>query len=291
MCPDMNPTTRSTASTARGRVLVALIAAVATFVGDGARAQGTAASVGNVMQAEAAKTPVVRIFPTQSYLRLANLGDAPVTHSIEVYGLDSASTLGSVQITVPAKASLQVRPQDMLQTLLPINRDQFMALYIDPSAAKQYVQHVRFDGRTGAFGDATSCLLKSPAAAAPAAALNVHTSRIARYASFVTVHNAGADPIALEARLTDARTGARLGTIAIPLPARGTHSASGIWYQQQGGLFLPAEDQVHFNVEFVPTDGQDTSKLVVGHEVQDLTASSGPINLSTMCAIATEGGA
>lgn len=253
-----------------------------------AEAQSMPAATATAATTPAAPTAIVRLFPGLSYVRLANLaGDAPVTHALELYGLDTRTTLGRVQVTVPAKGAVQFSPRDMLPGLPPADLDQFMALYIDAAPPGQFWQHVRFDPANGAFSDATVCATGDDAAdraARPAAAINVHTDRIARYASFVTVHNAGAAPVSLQARLTHARTGERIGTIAIDLPPRGTHSASGVWYQLNGGLFLPTAEQQHFNIEFVAADGTTLPRLIVGHEVRDLFANQST-NLSTLCAL------
>ncbi|MDX2221827.1 MAG: hypothetical protein SFV21_03695 [Rhodospirillaceae bacterium] len=241
-----------------------------------------------VSQPAPAATAILRLFPSQSYVRLANLtGDAPVTHTLELYGLDTRTTLGRFQVTVPAKGSIQFSPRDMVPGTRPADLDQFMALYIDGAPAGQFWQHVRYDAANGSFSDATVCATGDDAAdrgARPAAAINVHTDRIGRYASFVTVHNPGVAPVSLQARLTHARTGERIGTIAIDLPPRGTHSASGVWYQLNGGLFIPTAEQQHFNVEFVAADGSAPPRLTVSHEVRDLLANQS-VNLSMLCAL------
>lgn len=232
------------------------------------------------------RTSIARLFPGQSYIRLANLGGESVTHGIEIYGLDSVTFLGRAQVTVPPKASIQIQPAALLPHVPPSEINQFLALYIDPAPANQFVQHVRFDSANGIFSDATACqLVQNTPRPRPAAVVNVHTSKLPRYASFVWVYNAGDRPMDLEARVSDSTTGARIGEFALKLPAGAMHSASGIWYQSQAGLFLPTDMQLHTNIEFVPTDGQVISNLIVGHEVKDFFLDGGTANLSMLCPV------
>jgi hypothetical protein len=256
--------------------VVSLVAAGFGLGAVGARAVQPAEAV-----AAAPATPIIQVSPTRSYVRLANMGDTPAINTVEIYGLRSRTTLGSFQIVVPAKASLQIRPTEMIQTFVPLDLDQFLAVYVSNGHTRQYWQHVRFDARSGAFSDAGVCTAPPAPDAAPMA-LNVHTSRIPAYVSFVTAHNFSDVPGQFQAVVYDAATGARLGAIDVDLGPRQTLSETGMWFHNTIGLFFPREDQLHLNVEFVTRGPSTGARLAVGHEVVNaLTGTS--VNLSNPC--------
>lgn len=239
-----------------------------------------------VSAADPTPAPIARIMPNLSYVRLANMSELGSSiHTVEVYGLSTRTTLGRFQVEVPAKASKQIRPTDMLQGLSQTELDQFMSLYITTSRDKQYWQHVRYDATTGAFSNASVCPEPtSSATPATPVALNVHTSRIPQYVSFVTAHNYGNAVGRYEARVYDSATGARLGSIDIELAPRQTITENGHWFHNAIGLLFPRDDQVHLNVEFVEKGSPSGARLTVAHEVYDVFAKT-TANLSNGCAV------
>jgi hypothetical protein len=252
-----------------------------------AAAAGSSAAASSVVEPTAveAATPIARVSPALSYIRFANMAESgTATHSVEVYGLDSHSVLGTVQVDVPAKGSLQVRPTDMIRSLQPIELNQFVALYVRGTGPRQFWQHVKFDPRSGAFSDAGVCTKATPAADEAPVALNVHTAAIPTYVSFVTVHNFTDIGARYQARVYNAATGAALGAATIELGPRGTFSENGLWFHNAVGLFFPGADLPHLNVEFVELGGPTGARLSVAHEVVNaLTGETA--NLSNPCVL------
>ncbi len=264
---------------------------------DPARAeQGLAsASVGNVVGAGGMTdayryTVILGVDPGRSYVRIANMSTAPVTSTIEVYGLETESTLGSFQIQVPAKASVQIKAEAMIQSLLPLELDQFLALYVRNGHPDQLWQHVQYDENNGEFSNAGICTYSPDPDFLPPGnvALNVHTTRIAQYASFVTVHNFTDETGTFEVRVYNASTGALKGTTEIELGPRVSLNESSDWFQGAVGWFFPNETELHMNIEFVPVDPASAARITVGHVVADLF-QGGTTNLSNPCPLHGDG--
>ncbi len=262
-----------------------------------ANAQGdlTPASVGNVAGAAGLSdtyrhTVILGVDPGRSYVRIANMSTAPVTSTIEVYGLETESTLGSFQIQVPAKASVQIKAETMIQSLLPLELDQFLALYVRNGHPDQLWQHVQYDENNGEFSNAGICTFSPDPDFLPPGnvALNVHTTRIAQYASFVTVHNFSDTTGIFEVRVYNASTGALKGTTEIELSPRASLNESSDWFQGAVGWFFPNETELHMNIEFVPVDPASAARITVGHVVADLF-QGGMTNLSNPCPLHGDG--
>src|SRR5688572_30588038 len=63
------------------------------------------------------KTPIIGYLPGESQIRLANMRDeGMVTNYISIWGQDEKQWLGTVQVDVPAKASVAIEPHLMLET-------------------------------------------------------------------------------------------------------------------------------------------------------------------------------
>jgi len=283
-----------------GWPIALIIAASISFamITDPARGEETfpPASVGNVAGAVGGpfdtyrRTVILGIDPRRSYVRFANMSDQPVTNIVEVYGLDSESTLGRFQITVPAKASVQVRPDQMIQSLLPLDLDQFLALYVENGHTNQFWQHVQFDQHSGEFADAGVCTYIPDVNFLPPGnvAINVHTTRINWYASFVSVHNFSDVTAAYEVRVYRSATGELMGTTEIDLGPRETLNESGYWFQGAVGWYFLEPNDLHMNVEFVPLAQDDTQRIAVGHVVGDVY-EGGTANLSNPCPLIGNG--
>ncbi len=233
------------------------------------------------------KTPIVGIEPGTSFVRFANLRDeGAVTNYVEIFGLDDRKTLGSFQVEVPAKASVQIDPARMIQTFAAVNWDQPIVLYVENGREKQLWQHVRYNARSGEFTNASVCTFAPHADYIPPTqvAINVHTNRIGRYVSMVTAHNFTDTAGVFEARLYDASTGKSMGKVDIALEARESFCESGLWFQDAAELSATQEIPGHMNIEFVPKAPDTGARLVVGHAVYDFTTGQGP-NLSNPCSI------
>ncbi|MCB2107842.1 MAG: hypothetical protein KDE14_09095 [Rhodobacteraceae bacterium] len=236
------------------------------------------------------KTPIIGVEAGRSLIRFANLDDTvTATNYVEIYGLGSQATLGSFQVDVPPKASIEVRPEQMIQTFAPVDYDQPLVLYVENGRAKQLYQHVIYDAEQGSFANASACTTAPHVDYVPdgQSAINV-LAGVGRYASFVTVHNFTDVPAVFEARVYDAADGRMKGSVEIELGARESFSQSGLWYQQAtGGIVIgigKASQQDQINIEYAPAGPDSAARLVVAHEIYDLYRGSST-NVSNPCPI------
>ncbi len=235
------------------------------------------------------KTPILGYKPGESQIRLANMRDeGATTNYISIWGLDEKRWLGTVQVDVPAKASVAVEPHLMLETFAPVNWRQPVALYVENGREKQLWQHVRSTARANELKDLSVCTYSPHADYIPASqvVLNAFISRVGAVRSVVSVHNFSEQDAVFEARLYDAGTGAPLGKVEIPLAARETFSHTALW-------LFDNSDQVHIrapelpgslNIEFVQKAPQDGAHVSVAHWVADYTTGE-TTNLSNPCPI------
>lgn len=235
------------------------------------------------------KTPIIGYTPGESRIRLANLRDeGTVTNYISIWGQDEKQWLGTVQVDVPAKASVSIEPHLMLQTFAPVNWRQPIVLYVENGREKQLWQHVRTNEHTGRLEDASVCTHSPHQDYIPAqqVVLNAQINRVGPRHSLVLLHNFSEQDAVFEARMYDAGTGASLGKLDIPLAARESFSETAV-------ALLDQADQVHIqalgypdslNIEFVQKAPQNGARAAVAHAVYDYTTGDGT-NLSNPCPI------
>ena len=230
------------------------------------------------------KTAITGIEAGSSFVRFANLRDAPVRNHVEIYGLADKQTLGSFVVDVPAHATIQIQPERMIYTFAPVNWNQPVVLYDENGRDKQVWQNIKLNSRTGDFYDASVCVAPPHLdyAAPGNVALDVFPGGLSRYASTVTAHNFSDVTGRFEARVTDAETGKIAGAVAFELGPRQSFSKPGSYFAQLAAPASAAYDETRFrNVEFVSV-GDVNARITVGHEVID--TSTGPmVNLSNPC--------
>jgi hypothetical protein len=181
-----------------------------------------------------------------SYLRFHNADD--VDGVVTVYLVDEASgaTLGVWSKTI----SLQTSPQfdiaaieaDAVPPVVP-RAGATYALYVDATMAG-HVQHARWDAVAGLLDDPTACA--AGLSTDTRTMINVHTSRLPRYPSFLQVTNTGAADAVPTFAVTDARTSTPLGTYRMPraVPSGGT-STFGVSDVMEILGFPPAPNAYH----------------------------------------------
>jgi hypothetical protein len=282
--------------TAFRAALIAGSAALALLAGLSARAQDAAAPDAQPIAVPLpgfadpfGKTPILGYDTNRSYIRLANMRDEGiVTNYIQIYGVDEEQVIGTLQVDVPAKASLQIQPHLMLETFAPVNWRQPVVMYVENGREKQLWQHVKFDWRTAQISDASVCTNSPHADYIPARqiVLNAQINRVGYITSRITIHNFADIPGIFEARIYDAGTGQSLGQVEIPLAARESFTESGLWYFDQSDLVYiqPPEIPGSINIEFVPKAPDTGARVVVAHMLHNYETDE-EVNLSNPCAL------
>ncbi len=235
------------------------------------------------------KTPILGYTPGESQIRLANMRDqGSVTNYISIWGMDEKKWLGTVQVDVPAKASLTIEPHLMLQTFAPVNWSQPVALYVENGRERQLWQHVRAKAGSNDLQDMSVCTYSPHADYIPAGqtVLNAAISRVGPLHSLVSAHNFSEQDAVFEARLYNAETGASLGKVEIPLAARESFRNTALWlFDQADQIHTQAgETPASINIEFVQKAPQDGARVSVAHWVMDYTTGE-TVNLSNPCPI------
>ncbi|MGE4063580.1 MAG: hypothetical protein AB7E79_09445 [Rhodospirillaceae bacterium] len=235
-----------------------------------------------------AKTPILGYTPGVSLIRLANLRDEGiVTNTITIYGLDEKNVLGTVQVDVPAKASVSVEPHLMLETFAPVNWRQPIVLYVENGRDKQLWQHVKYDWRSGQLEDASVCTNAPHADYIPVrhVALNVYKSFAEPFNSRITVHNFSDVEGTFTAYVYDAGSGGHAGQLDITVPPHGSLTQTGRWYWNNSAeVRVAAELPGTINIEFVPKAPDSGARLAVQHVVVERMTGT-TANLSNPCPI------
>jgi hypothetical protein len=235
------------------------------------------------------KTPILGYTPGESQIRLANMRDeGVVTNYITIWGLTEKQVLGTVQIDVPAKASVAVEPHLLLETFAPVNWRQPVVLYVENGREKQLWQHVKQNWRSGEMEDASVCTNSPHQDYIPArqVVLNAQVNRVGYRSSIITVHNFSDVRGQFEARLYDAGTGHSMGQVELTLGPRESITHDALWYFDNNGIYyIRAPDLPgSMNIEFVTKAPDAGARLAVSHRVFDYTRD-GSVNLSNPCAI------
>ncbi len=235
------------------------------------------------------KTPILGYTPGESQIRLANMRDEGiVTNYISIWGLEEKKWLGTVQVDVPAKASVAIEPHLMLETFAPVNWRQPVAMYVENDREKQLWQHVKYNARSNDLSDWSVCTNSPHPDYIPVrqVVINAQVNRVGPRHSIISIHNFSEQNAVFEARMYDAGTGHSLGKVEIPLAARESYSQSALrLFDQSDIVYIRAPDLPgSMNVEFVQKAPQDGARVAVTHFVYDYTTGENT-NLSNPCAI------
>ena len=237
-----------------------------------------------------ARAAITNVYAGQSVIRFGNPhADMPATLDIAVYGTSDKTMLGRFQVRVPAMASVQVRPEELLQTFAPVNWDQLVVLYVQADLDGQLWHHLRRNGAAGDFADASVCTYVQGGTLPPgnlvlnATLMHAYAGPQEPYASFISLHSLSDEATSYEARIHDAVTGELMGRVDVVLEPHGSFNQSSSWYQNNAGWYFPRPVQTHMNIVFVPKGGaRRTEALVVGHTLMNVVEGD-RINLSNPC--------
>lgn len=227
---------------------------------------------------------------TLSYLRLINGVQGAETTTISVIGSPSGRTYGTARMTVPEKASIQYSIFDILNAAgagALSNGDDAYVLYLQSPAAsglKNGFQHVLYNQNNGFFENASACTFAvgGDYTLGNRTLVNLHTSILGAYPSEVHVHNPGASAATYGVLATDGRTGARIGTVTITVPAKSSRVFS-MSYFQAALNWTPSSAQQHANLYFSPAAGAEFKAALTSFVYNQ--ALSTYVNMTQACVI------
>jgi hypothetical protein len=188
---------------------------------------------------------------TISFLRFHNAAtDASSPVAVTVLDDTTGNRLGVWSLTVPSRASIQVGIRnieyDAAPRIVPSASMPAYTLYVD-SPMIGHVQHVSWNPGGGSITNLTGCL--NGVSADTRTMINVHTSLVQSYPSYLVIHNTGATTSPVRLEVQDSRNGLVLGSYTAvaglaPL-ATATVNVSGAI--EALGL-RPGTDQNHVNL-------------------------------------------
>ena len=275
------------------------------FLGQSPTAKNKPASAGLETAAAVNGSLYAVIAPTyngaggaSSYIRLFNGGSAAANFSVTVIGSPSGTTLGTANISIPVRASIQyalngTSPPGILQlanaAALPTG-DTGYSLYVQSTEPTAGYAHVVYNSVNTFFENVSMCsnlLNQSVKSVVNSAVLtNIHTSLFAsNYPATVTIHNYWNAQISYRATVVDAATGTIKGQFNIPIAANASYSAPWSFFEQSVG-WTPTAAELHANL--VITDPAGVAPAVVlGQTITNSNFAGGPaaVNMSTVCAV------
>jgi V8-like Glu-specific endopeptidase len=143
------------------------------------------------------------------------------------------------------------------------------------STVKGYLQHIVFNPGAKALTNVTGC--ERGTSINNAQLMNVHTSRLAAYPSFILFHNTGTTAAEPTFRVYDAVTGSLIGSVKSELiqpDSSGLYAMASI---ETTLRFVPSETQLHVNVTL-----GDAFQGYVQHYVENTDAQF-VTNMTTKC--------
>ena len=191
-----------------------------------------------------------------SYLRFLNLSGSTSTVNATLIGSPSGRNYGTVNVGIQNHASRQIPITQFLSDAgVPalISPDDRLGVYLRSDGAPVAVQHVLFSQATGFFENMSTCQ-NSSVSDSNAALMNVHTSLITDYVSYVTIYNYTSVPASYEIQVYEGGSGAFKGQVVVSVDANSTFEQPFEWFQQQLD-WTPASTEGHANIVAFPKSG------------------------------------
>ncbi len=224
-----------------------------------------------------------------SFVRFANSNANAHNITVKVVGSPGGTLYGTADYSIPSNASPQYSLGDILTKANAgalKSGDTSYALYLSQEAGMSF-QHVVWSSATGFFENMTSCTapnLSVNASSQNRQALNVHTSILADYPAYISIHNAYTSPQTYVATLYDAASGTRLGTASLTVAANATVTQPMTYFQSAAG-FTPSASQFHVNMYFSTSDVGTLGSFygVISHYILNKRTNNYS-NMTTWCA-------
>lgn len=191
-----------------------------------------------------------------SYLRLLNLSGSTATVSVTLIGSPSGRNYGTTQISIANHAARQIPVTELLSAvglLGPISPDTRIGLYTRSDSAPVTVQHVLYSQSTGFFENMSTCQ-NSSVSDTNAALMNVHTTSITDYVSYVTIYNYTTSAVSYDVQVYEAASGTLKGLVTVSVDPNSTFEQPFSWFQDQV-QWSPSPTEYHANVVALPTSG------------------------------------
>lgn len=212
-----------------------------------------------------------------SFLRFFNDSGHNTTFKINVVAFktdsttdSSASSLGSLTLTVPDSASLQYSANEILSTIgwgsiaCPVacleHAYQGVGFYLTSTDISTAYQHVIYNPNSHFFENMTICGDKSYSDGRIFGSwmnlINVHTSRLADYPAYIILHNYSTGNRRYGFLFYDARAGIGSPPVAVVIKntlANSSYTIPMSWFEGEA-KWAPAESQLHLNAVIVEYD-------------------------------------
>ena len=232
-------------------------------------------------------TVIARVFlgdgGNLSYLRFLNLSGSTSSVTATIVGSPSGRNYGSVNVGIPNHASRQI-PITQFMSDVGISGltspDDRLGVYLRSDGSPVAVQHVLYSEGSGFFENMSTCQ-NSSVSDSNAALMNVHTTSISEYESFVTIYNYTSAAASHEIQVYEAASGAFKGQVTVSVDANSTFEQRFGWFERQLD-WTPSSTEYHANLLAFPQSG--SRGALVFHTVFNNRLGAF-LNLTNFCTI------
>ncbi len=218
-----------------------------------------------------------------SYVRFLNLSGDAATVSATIIGSPSGRNYGTTQINIANHASRQIPVTQLLSDVGltgPISPDTRLALYLRSDATPVTVQHVLYSQSAGFLENMSACQ-NSSVSDANTALMNLHTTTITDYVSYVTIYNYTSTTAAYDVQVYEATTGTLKGMVRVSVDPNSTFEQPLSWFQEQV-QWSPSPSEFHANVVALPVSGSRSA--LISHTIYNNRLGAF-LNLTNFCTV------
>ena len=218
-----------------------------------------------------------------SYLRFFNQSGNTATISATMVGSPSGRDYGTTQISIANHASRQIPITDLMTAVgltAPVSPDDRLSVYLRSDAAPVTLQHVLYSQSTGFFENMSTCQ-NSSVSDSNAALMNVHTTSILDYTSYVTIYNYATTAAVYDVQVYEAASGSFKGVVTVTVDPNATFEQPFSWFQDQV-QWTPGPTDFHANIAAFPQNG--TRGALIFHTVYNNKVGV-YLNLTNFCTL------
>ncbi len=228
-----------------------------------------------------------------SFLRFPNYENSIGTNLVYAVGAVTGTLYGSTVVAPQPHASPQL-PIATILTQAGVNAttnktNEAVTLYIRNSASTAAYQHVIYNATSNFFENMSVCNYLNSTSRnyryLNSAVFNVHTTQLASFPSYVTVHNYSNQPVLVAMDVYEAATGDLKGTYSMSALANTTYAIPFTTLQNEVG-WSPFSTELHANIiartPNIASPG--LPPLVLGQYIYNESLKT-YVNMSTVCPI------